>query len=269
VRDGWEVLVDDDYNSRARRFIKRFGQEAPAGSVTTTKYRGEHKNLMLYGPGAPAMLGVIGKHRAKGGRVAMWDLGYWSRDSAMRLSIDTLHPTAEALAQAPRTSRRTFTLREEAKPDGPILLIGLGPKSNVAYGLKPMQWERNKVRELTERFRGRTILWRPKGKMAFKLLGTTLRHGMPIEEAMRGCSLLVCRHSNAAVDACVAGIPVECEDGAALALYQDNSNPSRDERTDFLRRLSWFEWDVEEVGQAWTWISKVIEGGNHGCMDHR
>ena len=35
-----------------------------------------------------------------------------------------------------------------------------------------------------------------------------------IADVLNGCSVVVCRHSNVAVDACIAGVPVECEGGA-------------------------------------------------------
>lgn len=86
---------------------------------------------------------------------------------------------------------------------------------------------------------------------------TVSRWGMPIDEALRGASLVVCRHSNVAVDACVAGIPVECDDGAAAALYRGNPNPTREQRAEFLRRLTFWEWRPDEAAQAWDWILTV------------
>jgi hypothetical protein len=175
----------------------------------------------------------------------------------VRLSVDTLHPTAAQLALAPDIHRATFELREDADPAGPIMLVGLGPKSCVAYGYAPMAWEQRQLDALRARFPGREILWRPKGDKATPLRGTTLRHGMPIAQALQGCGLVVCRHSNVAVDACIAGVPVECEDGAALALYHGNPEPTREQRARFLQRLSWFNWGFNEAGPCWNWIAKL------------
>lgn len=258
MRNGFELLIDPPLMLKAEKFMNALRSNLPPGGEVQTSYKGDKRVLVLYGPGAPRRLAIIRKHRAAGGRVAMWDLGYWDRKHGMRLAVDHLHPSAEHLAMAPEgPGRREFALRNDADPAGPVLLVGLGPKSCVAWGLKPMQWEREKLADLWNRFPRREIRWRPKGEESVALAGTTLTHGMPIEEALKGCSLVVCRHSNVAVDACVAGIPVECEDGAALALYRGNPNPSPAERAEFLRRLSWWEWRRSEPEAAWSWIAKV------------
>jgi hypothetical protein len=128
-------------------------------------------------------------------------------------------------------------------------------KSGRLYGLNTMQWELAQMPRLKSM--GREILWRPKGKQTPILSGATLKHGMPIEEALKGCSLVVCRHSNVAVDACIAGIPVECEDGAAWTLYRHGTTPTREQRAEFLRRLGWWNWRPSEAAQAWNWILKT------------
>lgn len=249
----------DHMSLKAERFMRAMASSAPAGSVTTNSYRGQHRILMLYGPGAERKLPVVKRHLARGGRVAMWDLGYWDRPGSMRLSIDALHPTAEQLAGTPPVGRREFVLREDADANGPILLVGLGQKSLYAYSIAgPMVWERSKLADLKRRFPRRAVAWRPKGARAHLLSGLEMRHGMPIEEAMRGCSLVVCRHSNVAVDACIAGIPVECEGGAAHALYRNGSAPTVEQRALFLRRLSWWQWSASEADDAWQWIADVI-----------
>lgn len=258
MHDGWEVLVDHPLNGKATRMMAALVQAAPAGIVETRQYEGNHRCLMLYGPGSPAKLPKVRRHLKFGGRVAMWDLGYWDRLDSMRLSIDTMHPTPEQIAMSPGTGRREFELRQDAAPDGPILLIGLGAKSVYAYGLGlSLDWELAKVADLRRRYPGREILWRPKGDKVLPLLDLKLCHGMPIEEALKGCSLLVCRHSNTAIDACMAGVPVECEDGAAAALYAAGPTTTPAQRLDFLNRLTWWQWSRFEAPAAWEWIQRV------------
>ena len=259
MRDEWEILADDAMGNKGRNFIRAMSDAAPQGSETVKSYSGKRRFLMVYGPGSPGRLPIIKNHIQAGGRVAMWDLGYWDRKGGMRLAIDTLHPTPEQIAMSPTEGRRGFSLRTDANPLGPILLIGVGPKSVYAYGLGRAQaWEMSKIADLRRRFPGREILWRPKGRYAIPLDRLRMVHGMPIEDAMAGCSLVVCRHSNVAVDACVAGIPVECDGGAALALYAGNPNPTPEQRLDFLNRLTWWEWSRPEAAQAWQWIEKVV-----------
>lgn len=244
--------------NRGKRMMAAMLETAPAGSVASRKYSGKRRLLMMYGAGLDSRKAALTAHLNAGGHVAMWDLAYFERDEAMRLSIDSLHPTKTQLDMAPDTARYAHDLRMHANPDGPILLVGIGPKSCLLYGLKPLEWENMKLAELRTRFPKREILWRPKGRAATPFSGLRMRHGMPIQEALVGCSLVVCRHSNCAVDAVIAGIPVECEDGAALALYRDNPAPNAVQRSDFLRKLGWWNWKPSEAGQAWEWIWKVV-----------
>jgi hypothetical protein len=232
--------------------------DAPNETDVVPRYAGKRRCLMLYGPGSREKLPIVRRHLKFGGRVSMWDLGYWDRADSMRLSIDAMHPTSQQIARSPTNGRRRFELRDDADRDGPILLIGLGPKSVFAYGLGLVHsWEMAKVAELRRRFPGREILWRPKGDKPLPLLDLQMRHGMPIDEALHGCSQVVCRHSNVAVDACIAGVPVECEEGAAAALYRGNPAPTREQRMDFLNRLTWWNWSRFEAADAWMWIEKV------------
>lgn len=259
MRDAAEVLIDSPMSVRGQKFLRAMADAAPAGSIITGGYTGKRRVLMLYGPGAPRKLPILARHLKAGGRVVTWDLGYWDRERGMRLAIDGLHPTPAQLQLAGDVpARRQFDLREDADPAGPIMLVGLGPKACFAYGLGRNEWEKRKLAELRQRFPAHKILWRPKGHRPEKLGSLEVSHGNPIEHALQGCSLVVCRHSNVAIDACVAGVPVECEGGAGAALYAGNPAPTREQRAEFLRRLSYFEWRRNEAAAAWAWINKVI-----------
>ena len=253
-----EILIDATVAMRGQRLLKAMVAAAPGGSEARETYTGQHRILMVWGGGRPDRVELLKKHRANGGITVAWDLAYWDRDGSARLGINSLHPTAEQLAMAPEGSRREFVLREDANPAGPVLLIGLGPKSAKMLGVAPMWWERKRLKEINERFPGRLVWWRPKGARFTSLADTIPHHGQPIEDALRGASLVVCRHSNVGVDACVAGVPVQCDDGAALALYRGNPNPTREQRAEFLRRLTWWEWRPSEAIDAWAWIKRVI-----------
>ena len=258
--DGCEVLIGDSAMvSRGKSIMYAMLAAAPMGTVPTHFYTGTKRILMMYGVGLPNRLTAMRAHRKVGGHVVLWDLGYWDRDDHMRLSIDTTHPQAYHLDLAPATgSRRDHILRDDYDPYGPIMLVGLGLKSARMYGLKPMEWERAKRAELRQRFPTRQILWRPKGRDVETMSGTVLSHGDSIEAALKGCSLVVCRHSNVGVDACIAGIPVETGDGAAAVLYRDNPVPTPEQRAEFLRRLGWWNWKTSEADAVWGLIAKTI-----------
>jgi len=238
-------------------------ERANPKAKVSDSYLGKNRLLVLYGVGKAARGKAARQHLKAGGRVAMWDLGYWNRHASMRLSIDRNHPTAEQLAACdgrPPRARPDLARHESFDPAGPILLCGMGPKSHVHLRMPGHGWERRKVEDLQIRYPERVILYRPKpGNPAAKIDGTKLAPTGPIEDVLRGCSLVVCRHSNVAIDACIAGVPVECEDGAAFALYRDNPSPSEAERLAFLERVAWWNWGQHEAAEAWQFMEEMTQ----------
>jgi hypothetical protein len=195
--------------------------------------------LMMWGVGRPGHSAHRDRAIHQGRRVVMWDLGY--KKGYYRLSIDHDHPW-RLFDHTPDTGRQfPATLREDAGT-GPILLIGMGRKSK-SY-LNSWNWESRKIAELKRRFPGVPIQVRQKPRTG---------DGAPrIEDAMKGCRLVVCRHSNVAVDACIAGIPFECEDGAAYWLRDKEYSPENRQR--FLNKLAHWQYQPNEAKQAWEFI---------------
>lgn len=262
MKPGFEVLYDDDMKGspKGEKMMRALANKAdPSDTDVSKTYGGERKTLILYGPGRPWRTEVIDKHLKAGGFVACWDLGYWDRSNALRLAFNGFHPTPAQLSYSPagRFPEPVHTLREDADENGPILLVGLGDKACVLYGLKPLEWETRALKEIHKRFPGREVHWRPKGRRVPLHRSTKISWGDSIEDALKGKSLVVCRHSNVAVDAAVAGIPVECSDGAAVALYGPTAYPGQPARADFLRRLEWWNWRFDEAEACWAWLRTV------------
>ena len=137
------------------------------------------------------------------------------------------------------------------------MLVGIGPKSNAVGAAG---WVQSKARELMATFPGRKIVYRPKPNSPMELARFRLSVG-PIDAALQGISLVVCRHSNVAVDACRMGVPVVCDDGAAAAIYpkllSDKDNqPSEAVRMEFLHRLAWWQYSADEPELIWKWIKQ-------------
>jgi hypothetical protein len=158
-----------------------------------------------------------------------------------------------------RFSAAGLPMGSVADPEGPIMLVGIGPKSN-AVGADG--WTRNKARELTALFPGRKIVYRPKPNKPLEVEHYPLSTG-PIDRALEGISLVVCRHSNVAVDACRMGVPVVCDDGAAAAIYpkrlsDKDKQPSEAVRMEFLRRLAWWQYSQDEPELIWQWIKRCV-----------
>lgn len=225
----------------------------------TSKYRGHAETLVLYGVGAPENYPVRERHVASGRKAVLVDLGYFGRQKHagyLRFSINRDHPQHLLDATEPKPGRwESFglKLREDYRPNGHVVLVGLGPKSRSYLSMR--DWEQRKFVELQKRFGRQRILYRPKRKPHASLPCRMNLHGS-IESVLHGASLVVCRHSNVAIDAVVAGVPFEADDGAATWL---NGKPyTAENRLDFLRRLCWWQWRMEEAHKAWAFIKERL-----------
>lgn len=227
-------------------------------ATVTQEYRGLSDWLWLYGVGAPDR-DKARKHQVKiGGRVWLWDLGYFDRRNHMRCSVDHDHPQQwldRTVEDPQRWDSLGVKLREDADPKGPIILVGLGSKSRQY--LHEIDWERLRLITLRKRFPNHTIIYRPKpGSGPPMNLSCKIDATSSIEQLLKGASLVSCRHSNVACDAAVAGVPFECDDGAAMWLQAKPFTPEN--RLEFLRRLAWWQWKPSEVRQAWGFVQKVV-----------
>lgn len=232
--------------------------------TTGPAYRG-CKVLVMYGLGGPDRMSIGLQHLEAGNTLVAWDLGYWDRklgfdDRKYRVSINGFHPKGVMDGFAPpaeRWAKSGLTIAPDRKIDGPIMLVGNAPKS-VAAGAG--NWTAQKSAELRRVFPGARILYRPKPRrpverrVDFDEVSTA-----HIDSELQRVSLVVCRHSNVAVDACRLGVPVVCDDGAAACIYpqrlQDYQNqPDINRRTEFLRRLAYWQWSINESNQFWDWL---------------
>lgn len=238
---------------------------APAAGVNcivSDAYTGAADVLMSYGLGHPVRRQWTRAHVRRGGRLLGWDLGYWGRETpgraAMRLTLDDEHPQRwiEPMP-AERWDAAGIELREDATKRGPIILCGMGRKARELHGHQGMAWELATLARLRRDYPGRQIVWRPKRENERGLLGCRQAKGA-IEDVLKGASLVVCHHSNVAVDACIAGVPVQCADGAAMALYRNNPNPTREQRLEFMRSLAWWQWNPTEAVDAWNFIKNRL-----------
>jgi len=224
----------------------------------TTSFEGRSDWLVLYGVGAAVNDEARKAQLARGGRVLMWDLGYIERKKVvghLRMSIDTDHPQQwldKTPADGSRFRRLGVELREDADAAGPILLIGIGRKSRIY--LNTDDWERTAYEKLIRRFPKRRIVYRPKGHDD-RRLPCDRDEKTPIADLLRGASLVVCRHSNVAVDSAIAGVPFEAENGAAMWLQQREFTPVN--RMKFLQRLAFWQWRATEAAQAWAFAKQV------------
>lgn len=248
-----EILIDGGMALRGQRMLKAMIAAAPIPIVVRENYVGDCEILMTYGNGHAIRRPWWMRHLRRGGRCVGWDLGYWRHeDETMRVTLDADHPQRWI---RPESSARWdawgIDLRDDFDPAGPVVVVGLGQKALKVHGLDPLEWERGAAQRAKPY--GRKVIFRPKRSGDPRLPGVAVGKG-PIEDVLRGASLVICRHSNVAVDACIAGVPVMCDDGAAHALYASCAAPSRDQRLQFLRSLAWWQWKPNEAKDAWTYL---------------
>lgn len=275
MRGPFDIFCPRGTNHRGEGFLKsmklgakRLGLDAQ--SIQEYVPRGG-ATLVIYGMGGPLVY-AHAKFHMKHGTVLAWDVGYWGRYDPMmerkyRLSINGLH-CPKLIMKGPdpgncRLNAGNLSFKPAGDPNGPILLVGNGPKSNA---IGASGWTLKKSVEIRQKFPGKQIIYRPKPKRPMEqgVFFDKLSEGGTIDEVLAYTSLVVCRHSNVAVDACRLGVPVVCEDGAAAAIYPHSldeyeNQPSAETRAEFLRRLAWWQWSRKEAedGSLWEWLLKL------------
>lgn len=186
------------------------------------------------------------------------DHGYWKRGEYVRLTVGGWSP--DKYVQAGLPSDRFDSLGLKISPwrttGNEIVVAGSTSKAAADNGMAYMEWEQRAVQALKDC--GRPVVYRPKPKdaMATAIAGVGYDQ-RPIEEALGRAWGWVTHHSNSAVDALLAGIPVHCEIGAAAVMsvpISEIANPVLPEgREQFLKDVAWLQWTMNEIksGDAW------------------
>ena len=111
----------------------------------------------------------------------------------------------------------------------------------------------------------REIVYRPKPswKQARAIDGASYAKEGQIESILDGAHALVTHHSNTAIDAIAAGVPVHCETGVGSILstvsLDDVENPrvpSDAERLSLLQDVAYLQWSIAEMrsGVCWDYL---------------
>lgn len=265
-----EVLTESKMFHDGANMLAAMVKAAPIPIVTREVYSGDCDLLMCYGLGHPQRRPWWLGHIASGRHAVGFDLGYWreakklASNRPMRMTVDADHPQRWLDDRPPtRFDAAQLRLRNDYVASGPIVIVGLGVKTTRMLGVAVTDWEHDALNRIRAVYPNTPVVYRPKNEDGTNLPGTRKMAGMPIEQVLRGASLVVCRHSNVAVDACLAGIPVVCEDGAASILYGNSLkqpvNPTYEQRLHFLRNLAWWQWRPSEAAQCWNFLLKRIE----------
>lgn len=254
--------------------IRRAGGSAQLRASTT--YRGSPQSdvAVFYGL-ALGCSRILADYRNSGRAAVYLDLGYWTRritnryDGFHKLVVNDRHPTAYLMAREhspSRFQRHGVPLLPWRKDGRHIILAGMSAKAAMAEQLRPHSWEEQTIRRLRE-LTDRPIIYRPKPnwKAARPITGAAFDPDSPIEKLLKGCHAVVTHHSNVAVEALVAGVPVFCEKGAASLLSPSGlasiERPLMPEnRAQWAHNLAWCQWSVAEMTEGHAYRYLLREG---------
>lgn len=265
-----ELLRFSPESFRTKGHFDALLASAPGAGFAVDERRsyGGGRLLMLWGPGAADRRHIIDKHVRSGSRVVCLDLAYWHRDTKFRISIDAPHPQRLVMRRELPTARLDadrVPIASAWNPEGPVLIAGIGRKARAQYERDGVSaWEESVISICRERWPRRQVFYRKKREDA--PMPSRVRHmpsSRPIDEVLKGFSLVATWHSNVAVDAIRMGIPAVCRDGAASAVCRSEI-PERPEPLDpalrrrFLGNLAWFQWSSKEAPQCWAFLREAL-----------
>ena len=155
-----EILIYGDESKIGTALLRASVSAARALGLDvreTQRYKGGAEWLCLWGVGHEERNRNRHAQIVQGGHVACWDLGYIGSGkepgvSYLRVSIDYNHPWRD-MDRTPsgpaRLNVHGVKLRDDYDPEGPVLVIGMGPKSREHLGLN--DWEITQLQQAKAR----------------------------------------------------------------------------------------------------------------------
>jgi hypothetical protein len=230
------------------------GFDSPAGDVG-----------IAYGWGRPELFDA---YQAQGGHFAYLDLGWWGRKPKTnvlggfhKIAIDAREPTAYFRGNfaTDRFATHGLTAAPWRASGSHVLLAGMSAKSAKTRGFQPQEWEMATI-EAIRAVTDRPIVYRPKPSWAeaTPIPGTIFSFpDIPLEVALRDCWAAVTLHSNVAVDALLAGIPVNVAEGVArdfsTPLVHIETPRRPDDREQLMADIAYCQWLPAEMASGAAW----------------
>lgn len=243
------------------------------------EYRGIFSDVAMFygfdGTRKSQLYNAFTDYRNAGLKAVYIDLGYfqanWNGDryGYHRFSINDRHPTAyfQKVKHPRDRADAVGVVVEPWRPSGKhILVCGMSDKCATFEGFAFEQWERDaiaKIKSVTDR----PIVYRPKPRRRIDPqypriagVGYSDPSREHIGQAMKGAWAVVSHHSNAGVDALLAGVPCFTDEGVTLALgLSDLSRietpriPTDDERRQWANDIAYAQFNRPEMknGKAW------------------
>lgn len=211
-------------------------------------------------------------YRFSGRHFVYLDLGWWERkppgainEGFHKVVVDGREPNDyfRRCSSPDRFSRFGLTVAPWRQDGAHVLLAGMSAKSAGTRGYGPQQWELAMVQNLRE-ITAREIVYRPKPSWleAKPIPGTAFSPPqVPIERALANAWAVVTLHSNVAVDALLAGIPIHCQEGVALPFSTHLDMIDRpfspttpiSARENLMADIAYCQWSVPELADGTCW----------------
>lgn len=217
---------------------------------------------------------ILGGYKAAGKKAIYVDLGYWGRHEGGRragyhkVAINSRHPTDyfQRRVHVPdRFNRFGVPILPWRTKGDHVLVVGMSAKAAAAEGYGPQEWETKVIRQLNA-ITKRSVWYRPKPNWhdASPIQGSSFVRGTDgdaTETVLRNCHAVVTHHSNVAIDAVLAGVPVFSWDGAGKLMSCQNLDMIESPRLyagreQFAYDLAYTQWNVAEMqaGLAWRYL---------------
>lgn len=203
------------------------------------------------------------------------DLGWWGRkpkrdelNGYHKVVVNGREPTDyfDRASLPDRFDRFGLELKPWRKGGDHILLAGMSEKSSGTRGFRPLEWEMNAIDKI-KRVTDTPIVYRPKPswKNAKPIDGTVFSPPtQPLSEVLENCAGVVTLHSNVAVDALIAGVPVLAEQGVAslLSVWSIErllGEQKQDRRQQLMDDVAYCQWTPTEMASGECWEHLVRE----------
>lgn len=239
-----------------------------------TKYRRPDADIAVFYGAKDSLADVLRDYPAAGRHTIFMDLAYWGRQfkglqEYHKVVVNGRHPTAYfQKVKHPDDRVKVFGLRPKRWTHGRhILLCGMSKKGSISFGYQPQEWERAAIAEIRKHSQ-RSIIYRPKPSCRESPAIAGVRFSPPTQKlssVLTNCHAVVTRHSNTAVDALLAGVPVFCWDGVGqpmglqdLSRIEDPIYPEG--RDQWLADVAYCQWTLEEMLNGTVWRHLKSEG---------
>ncbi len=255
--------------------ITKLGDLAKLQNSTTFNGIPDADIAVFYGFNEP-LRRVFDTYVAAGLKAVCVDLGYWGRKELNpilgyhKISVNDRHPTAyfqRVAHDGSRAARFRLAIAPWRAKGEHILLAGMGEKSAECEGFEPEQWEREAIAAIRQ-VSDRPIIYRPKPswKEAQRIEGAGFApKAVQLESLFPRCHAVVTHHSNVAVEALVAGIPVFSFKGAGAVLSSNDLSAIEKPimpggRHQFVNDLAWTQFHNSEMKSGVAWRHLKDEG---------